>query len=254
MVTLDKRTIEPVGRVEALYRYPVKSMRGEAISEIDLTWHGFAGDRRFAFVRSDYPSGFPWLTARQIPAMLTYVACFTDPARPDDSHISVKIAGQEEMALESPELQEMMASQYGGPVHLMKLDRGTFDESAVSLISLSTVEALTRPAGLNADPRRFRPNIVVSTPGVEPFQEDDWVGGLLVFGDDPRLDVRACVHVSEKDPRCMMINLDPDTAKQTPSVLRSVVAGREKCAGIYGSTQSIGTLRLGDAVYLLPKM
>ena len=56
---------EPVGRVVGLWRYPVKSMAGEPLTEIEMSWHGFAGDRRWAFIRDDVTrSGFPWLTLR----------------------------------------------------------------------------------------------------------------------------------------------------------------------------------------------
>ncbi|MFN2464119.1 MAG: MOSC N-terminal beta barrel domain-containing protein, partial [Candidatus Dormibacteria bacterium] len=54
-----------VGRVAALWRYPVKSMAGEALAVADVSWHGLAGDRRWAFIREGQErSGFPWLTIR----------------------------------------------------------------------------------------------------------------------------------------------------------------------------------------------
>lgn len=73
---------EEIGVVTTLYRFPVKSMRGEQVDEVELRWHGIAGDRRFAFARSDDPSGFPWLTGRQVPDMLRYTPHFTDPSSP----------------------------------------------------------------------------------------------------------------------------------------------------------------------------
>ncbi len=55
-----------VGRVVGLWRYPVKSMAGEALKEAEVSWHGFAGDRRWAFIRDGMVnSGFPWLTLRE---------------------------------------------------------------------------------------------------------------------------------------------------------------------------------------------
>ena len=54
--------MEPIGTVKALFRHPVKSMRGEELDAATIGWHGVDGDRRYAFVKSDSPSGFPWLT------------------------------------------------------------------------------------------------------------------------------------------------------------------------------------------------
>ena len=55
-----------VGRVAAVFRYPVKSMAADPVEDVDVSWHGLSGDRRWAFVRPDLPgNGFPWLTLRQ---------------------------------------------------------------------------------------------------------------------------------------------------------------------------------------------
>src|SRR5689334_19983979 len=85
---LDAR---PVGRVVGLWRYPVKSMSAEALVETDVSWHGLAGDRRWAFVRGGVPqSGFPWLTLRERANMGHYRPSFRDPNRPDLSQTLVQ--------------------------------------------------------------------------------------------------------------------------------------------------------------------
>ena len=61
-----------VGEVEALFRYPVKSMRGEPLEVADLGWHGLDGDRRLAFRRADDRGGFPWLTAGKLPELILF--------------------------------------------------------------------------------------------------------------------------------------------------------------------------------------
>ena len=72
-----------VGRVVALWRYPVKSMAGEELDGAEVSWHGLAGDRRWAFIRDGQArSGFPWLTMRERPELARYRPRFADPAGP----------------------------------------------------------------------------------------------------------------------------------------------------------------------------
>ena len=69
-----------IGEVEAIFRYPVKSMSGERLEVAELGWHGLDGDRRLAFRRMDDRSGFPWLSASRLPELLLYA-----PQRRDDA-------------------------------------------------------------------------------------------------------------------------------------------------------------------------
>ena len=71
-----------VGRVAGLWRYPVKSMAGEELDGAEVSWHGLAGDRRWAFIRAgQVRSGFPWLTIRERPELAHYRPRFADPGR-----------------------------------------------------------------------------------------------------------------------------------------------------------------------------
>jgi uncharacterized protein YcbX len=80
-----------VGRVAGLWRCPVKSMPGESLNEADVSWHGFAGDRRWAFIRNDVvQSGFPWLTLRECGRMWHYRPSHADPTQPDKSRTIVR--------------------------------------------------------------------------------------------------------------------------------------------------------------------
>jgi uncharacterized protein len=130
----------------------------------------------------------------------------------------------------------------------MKLNHGIFDEAAVSVISLATIAGVGREAGLDLDRRRFRANIVLETHDRETFLEDGWLGGTLVFGNS---EPRPAVSVTLRDVRCMMINLDPDTATQDKRALKTVVRLNENNAGVYGTVVQTGTIRVGDPVSLL---
>ena len=236
-----------VGRVAALYRYPVKSMRGERIDATQVYWHGLAGDRRFAFVRGGNTSNFPWLTGRDVPNLLRYAPYFADDGDPLAA-VRVITPGGGEHALEDAALRDELAAQYGDAVYLLQSNRGIPDSAGVSVLGVATVRDLGERVGATLDPIRFRPNILVETAEGRPYEEEDWLGGLLVFGE--RAD-SARIRLNRKDPRCMMVNLDPVGAEQNPAVLREIARNRDQCAGLYATTEGIGTIQVGDGVRLI---
>ena len=231
-----------LGHVCELVRYPVKSMAGTATGSAFLGWHGLAGDRRFAFRRLGDGSGFPWLTASRVPELLLYHPVGLD----EPTHVRTPAGAQVE--LRSPELQSEIAARFGSSVELMKLKHGIFDEAAVSVISVATMAGISDEAGVTLDRRRFRANIVLETHEREPFLEDGWVGGTLVFGDS---EPRPAVSVTMRDVRCVMLNLDPDTGKQDKRLMKTVVRLNDNNAGVYGTVLQTGTIRAGDAVSLV---
>lgn len=113
-----------MGRVAALWRYPVKSMGAESLEEVEVSWHGLAGDRRYAFVRDGLErSGFPYLTIRERSDMAHYRPSFSKPDRPDRSPTLVRTPGGRELDVLDPALVEDL----GGGARVIKLDRGLFD-------------------------------------------------------------------------------------------------------------------------------
>ena len=229
---------QEVGIVKALYRYPVKSMKGEAVAETHVGWHGLDGDRRYAFVRGDIRSSFPWLSARQVPEMLTYVPRFTDPSDIVNSAVEVLTPNGRSLPVTSPELLAELAEVYGADVSLINIGRGAFDSIPLSVMSMATAEAL------NADFHRFRQNIVFETASGEPFAEEAWVGQALVFGDGAR------IRLNRRIPRCVMVNLDAETAVSNPTILKNIVQTRDNCVGVHASTEMPGHIAVGNAVYL----
>ena len=149
------------------------------------------------------------------------------------------------MELRGTELQNEIAERFGNGVELMGLKHGIFDDASVSVISLATIAGIGAEAGLSLDRRRFRANIVLETHNNEPFLEDAWVGGTLVFGD---AEPRPAVRVTAFDVRCMMVNLDPDTALQDKRVLKTVVRLNRNNAGVYGTVVQVGMIRVGAPV------
>lgn len=244
----DSTMIE-IGRVCEIVRYPVKSMAGTPTESALLGWHGLEGDRRFAFRRVGDDSGFPWLSASRLPELLLYHPVGLDErsGEPLPTHVRTPAGAQVELA--SAELKAELAERFGSDLELMKLKHGIFDEAPVSLISLATMAGIGREAGLELDRRRFRANIVLETERSEPFLEDGWVGGMLVLGDNAR---GPAVSVTQCDPRCAMLNFDPDTAAQDARVMKAVVRLNQNNAGVYATVVRSGTIRLGDRVSLVP--
>lgn len=238
-----------IGQVEALSRYPVKSMRGEQLEAANLGWHGLDGDRRLAFRRINDRSGFPWLSASQLPDLLRFEPRRREDGAPGGPPTHVRTPEGEELPLFGEELAAEVGRRYGTPVEMTQFRNGIFDDGSISVIAAETVREIGRLAGRSVDVRRFRPNIVVRLLQPAPFQEDAWVGGVLSFGegsDAPEL------AVTLRDLRCSMVNFDPDTACPAPEVMKAVVRANQNYAGIYGAVTRIGRLAIGQTLFFRP--
>jgi uncharacterized protein len=259
-----------VGEVESLWRYPVKSMRGEELAEAFVGFSGVYGDRLFAFRSSARPAGFPYLTGREQEEMLLYRPRFRDPdkaarpanlaaaeaiapglsplfAAPADLAVEVETPTGEVLDVESPALIGMLAERMrdGHVLTLLRSERALTDCRPVSLFSLQTARQLGNETGMALDKRRFRANVYMDLGTAPGFAEDRLVGRKL------RLGAKTVVAILERDPRCKMITLDPETAKPTPDILRKVTRDHEGMAGVYGAVLVEGTVRKGDAIELL---
>jgi len=153
----------------------------------------------------------------------------------------------EEMPVFGEELAAEIGRRYGAPVQMMQLNHGIFDEASISVIAFDTVREIGRLAGRSPDVRRFRPNVVVRLLRSVPFHEDEWLGGVLSFGEG---DDAPAITVTMRDVRCSMVNLDPDSAIPAPEVLKAVVRANQNNAGIYGAVTRIGRLAVGQTILL----
>jgi uncharacterized protein YcbX len=238
----------PIGHIRQLVRYPAKSMAGTGTESAMLGWHGLDGDRRFAFRCLGDGSGFPWLSASRLPELLLYhpVGLDARTGEPLPTHVCTPAGAC--LELRSAELKAEIEERLGSGVELMQLRHGIFDEAPISVISLATSAGIGREAGITLDRRRFRANIVVETESGEPFLEDGWVGGTLLFGDR---DPQPAVSVTLRDLRCMMLNLDPETAEQDPRIMQTVVRLNKNYAGVYATVVRSGMIQVGDCVSLV---
>ncbi len=254
-----------VGRVEALWRYPVKSMRGEELEEAFLGFAGILGDRLFAFRREGAKKGFPYLTGRERKEMLLHRPRFRHPEKaakpvnlaeadslgpgltplyPELSELVVDVESPsgEVLAIDDPALIESL----GDPtLTLLRSERALTDCRPVSLFGVGTARRLGEELGAAVDRRRFRANLYADFGSAEGFVEDSYVGGTLRIGS------KATIAILERDPRCMMISLDPDTGEANPDVLRTVALAHDGKAGVYGAVLVEGMIKRGDPIQLL---
>jgi MOSC domain-containing protein len=236
-----------IGHVEAIFRYPVKSMGGERLEAANLGWHGLDGDRRLAFRRIDDRSGFPWLSASKLPDLVLFTPHHRDDSVHADLPTHVRTPHGEEMAVFEEELAAEVGRRCGEPVQMMQSRHGIFDEASVSVIAVDTMLEIGRLAGRDLDVRRFRPNVVLRLLRSGPFLEDGWLGGVLSFGEE---DDAPAIAVTMRDLRCSMVNIDPDSASLAPEVMKAVVRANQNNAGIYGAVTRVGRLAIGQTVFL----
>jgi len=126
---------------------------------------------------------------------------------------------------------------------------GIFDAMDVSIMSIESRKSLESIVGSELDSRRFRANITIETlPYVtRDFPEDKFIGCLLKFGEHSD---SARVRVKRKDIRCMVVNINPSTAKQDPIVLKKIVSERRNLVGVYGTVERPGIIKVGDSIFI----
>ena len=238
-----------IGRIEAIFRYPVKSMRGEQLQAATLGWHGLEGDRRLAFRRVDVleRGGFPWLTAVRLPDLISFTPLRREEGNGEALPTHVRTPEGEELPLFGEALAAEVGRRLGDPVQMMQLRHGIFDDASVSVIADATVDEIGRLAQRSADVRRFRPNLLVRSTGAVPFEEDQWVGGVLTFGE---ADDAPAVAVTMRDLRCAMVNIDPDGGSPAPEVMKACVRANGNYAGVYGTVTRTGRLAVGQTIVL----
>jgi uncharacterized protein YcbX len=259
-----------VGTVESLWRYPVKSMRGEELDEIFAGYAGVYGDRLFAFASSASPKGFPYLTGREQRQMLLYRPRFHHPknaarpinqieaeklspslnpvsASPADLMVDVETPNRKTFTIDDPALIDTLRAglEDKHQLTLLRSDRAMTDCRPLSIIAVQTAKKLAEEAGTTVDKRRFRANIYLDLNSADGFGEDEFVGKTLRIGP------KVTVSVLQRDGRCMMITLDPDNAEKTPAILKQVAQAHEGMAGVYAAVLVEGTIRKGDPVELL---
>jgi hypothetical protein len=257
-----------IGNVDSLWRYPVKSMRGEELEEAFASYSGIYGDRVFAFRSSANHKGFPYFTAREQRRLLQYRPRFRYPdkaARPinlteaesRDANplladlaelvVDVETPSGETIAIDDSVLIEMLRADVDQKhqITLMQSHRAMTDCRPVSMFSLQSAQQLSDETGTPVDKRRFRANVYVNLASAKGFAENELVGRSVRIGS------KVVVTILERDPRCVIITLDPDSGEQAPVIMKKLAQVHDGMAGVYGAVLQEGLLHKGDPIELL---
>lgn len=235
--------MSPPLRVARVWRYPVKSMLGQAAAHIAVTPAGVAGDRRYAIrdARGGLGSGKSAGRLHRINGLLRF------RARYEGERAIVTFPDGSEMDADDPEIGAMLSDALGQSVSLEREDDGSHvDAAPLHLLTTASLDWLARTLpDARTDERRFRPNVVIEADGDEPV-EQEWVGRRVRIGDDVTL------RITEPTERCGMVALEQDDLPRDPRVLRHITHNAGLMFGVYAEVLSPGRIEPGDAVILQP--
>ena len=260
--------MEQIGTVETICRYPVKSMAGEDVAQAFVGFAGLMGDRAFAFVRTPGPKGFPWHTGREQEDLVLFRPHFREggaatlppdiektfkmppgvnPIFPAEGAFEIDVAtpdGQT-LPLRSAEFMAVIERRAGYAVTLRFSERSLYDCRPVSLFGNASARGLGDELAMPIDRRRFRANLYADWAEDRPYRENELVGRTLQIGERLRL------AVLERDPRCKMITIDPETGQTEPRVLLHVAKAHDGMAGVYAAVLVEGVVGQGDPIHLI---
>jgi uncharacterized protein YcbX len=270
-------TVSRTGVVDALWRYPVKSMTGEELEASEVTARGLLGDRAYAVIDRSDGKAASAKNPRKWPRLAACRAAFTESVHGAMPLPPVRIALPDGAAVMSDQadVDAILSRAFGREVRLRAAGEGSFEaenywpdmeglrrrdtvtefalaeetffDSAV--LHILTTASLARlgelyPEG-RFDVRRFRPNIVVRLATDErDFVEDAWVGRTLLLGDGVRL------RVTERCKRCGMTTLPQADLPDDLGILRTAARHHEASVGVYAAVIRGGTIRRRDPLSL----
>lgn len=230
-----------MGSVRELWRYPVKSFRGEPLDEMLLDARGVVGDRFFAVrdANGKFGSGKTTRRFRLLRDLFDFSAVT------EGERVVVRVPGGECLHVGDEALDALLSARYGEP--LAVLPEGAvshFDAGPVHLLTTSSLAWVATEYGpTGGDARRYRPNIVLDTGPSAERSEETWLGGRLSIG--------SCVlQITEKVERCVMPDFHQDDLPRAPGLLRFLVKHNETMLGVYATVVTPATVGVGDTVIL----
>ncbi|KQL44941.1 Fe-S oxidoreductase [Brevibacillus choshinensis] len=237
--------MKQVGRLQSIFRHPVKAMRGEQLTQCQVDAFGLYGDRGYYFL--DESRNGKFLSADVVPALLGYTATFTEESTSQQYPEVYVVAKDGSTHTWGESLFSHVAETAKRPIQPGRstpLEGGKNWEDHILLVTDASLREIARLIGEDElDPRRFRGNLVVVLEDDEPFAEDHWIGKQIRIND-------VVLQVNRHCERCMYVNIDPDTLKMNPAVLKTCVKRHDNHFGVYASVITPGMLAEGDTVYV----
>jgi uncharacterized protein YcbX len=224
--------------VVALHRFPVKSMGGEALREVEIGDNGLVGDREWAVYAADgkLASGKHSRRFRRMDPV------FELTARQDGPTTRVMLPDATEVLAGQGVSLDQLSEHFGEPVTVRReTDVMHQDGAPLSIVGTATLSELGRHegAGHPVDPRHLRANIVVETE--VPYAEEAWIGREVTVGG-------ARVRVTEAIQRCRMVGIAQVGLAARPGMLQAVQEHHGLMAGVYATVLRPGRVELGDEV------
>lgn len=244
MIVMTSGSLPAIGTVVRLWRYPVKSTRGEQVADAAVDRRGLVGDRAFAVWDAEGKFGSCKDTRRfrRMDGLLDFRSGGDQPylVAPDGVRHAVP----------SPAADAAIRSHLGrDDVRIMaEGDIPHHDAAPLHLLSTATLDWFVQALqDVPADERRLRPNLVVRIPGAQAFTEDGWAGRRLRIGSGADAVVARWVKQAE---RCRTVNVAQDDLPYTSRGLKAL-AGRGLNLGGYLEVLTEGRVRVGDPVVFL---
>jgi uncharacterized protein YcbX len=227
-------------------------MRGERLDRVAVGEGGVAGDRAFGVIDAETGQEAQVAGRRAWHRLLEFTAGFPDPEALTVAELifpdgALRRSDAEDLPRRLSDcLGTKVELRQGGP------NGGSFvrayDFAPLHLLTTATLARLAaaHPQGRFA-PQRFRPNLVIATPGATGFLEDTWLGAELAVGPELRL------RVTEPCKRCVTTTVAQDGLPKDPEILKSVVRENGANTGVYAAVLRAGTVREGDGVEVTRK-
>lgn len=265
------------GRVEGLWRYPVKSMLGEGLTTAYVNQRGLLGDRAYAFIDSSTGKLVSAKNPRRWPNLFEFKAAFFEQLEPANRlpPVAITLPGGEMVSTSSPDVDSIVSNALGRDVTLTsesmarpcleeywpdipdiahrdavtveEIMPGTFfDGAPMHLVTTATLAALSAhyPEG-QFEAARFRPNLLINAEGDARFAENEWIGKTIAIGSHVRLEI------TRVTGRCVMTTLPQAALPRDLGILRAAAQWNQANVGVYATVSQGGTIAQDDPVWLL---
>ena len=231
-----------LGVLVEIWRYPVKSLRGEPVRSIRVGDRGIEHDRLWSIRGQDgkFGSGKTTRRFRHMPGLLS-MQSFVDASgagylRFSDGH---------DGPIDDPDTAHRVAKVVGEDVDIaVETETSHLDDSPVHLLSLQSLSSLAARLEAQVDRRRFRPNIVVDISTSDDRPEDAWIDTPLQIGS-------VLLRVTHRTVRCVMVTQPQAELAFEPAILKELEANNEMRLGVYARVEQPGTVSVGDEIYML---